>query len=510
MKRLFACFLAIWMTCTLTGCWQDVSDKTEDDTLWPHDQSSEPQEAQEETLLPTVLSLPYLAGQTLDPLTCPDGMQQVVSSLICESLFQLDSTFQPHPVLCESYTQNDAATVYVLTLRDGIVFSDGTPLTAADARASLLRAKSSPRYESRLSNVQSIIARGNILTISLYQPNVNFIALLDIPIVKSGSEKDIPIGTGPYLYAELDGSASLMASQNWWQGNSQPTGRILLAETSDQNAVLYRFTSRDIQLMVADMTGSTPINATGRFDHWAADTTVLQFLGCNMSKAPLDNAAFRSCLSKGINRDHLVSAYLSGHGRSAQFPVSPASPFYPASLEIPYSSAGFSSALKASGYTPKQTLTLLVNSENSFKVAAATYLASAFTTAGIPMEVLALPWEDFLAALATGKYDLYYGEVKLQADWDLSALLATGGSLNYGRRYDPEIDELLLAYRSADDPSAAMRNLCRYLQSSAPIVPICFKKVSVLTQSDVLEGLSPTVAEPFYDLSSCVIHLKES
>lgn len=507
MKRLLACFLAIWMTCTLTGCWQDDSGTIEDDGLWPHDQVDEPQA---ETLLPATFSLPYLAGQTLDPITCPDGMQQVVSSLICEGLFHLDSSFQPQPVLCASYTRNDTARIYDLTLRDDVVFSDGSPLTAADVRASLLRAKTSTRYANRLSNVQSITAKGNTLTITLNQPNSNFISLLDIPIVKSGTEKSTPIGTGPYLYADLDGSSCLVASQNWWQGITQPTNRILLAETSDQSAVLYRFTSRDIQLLMADMTGSTPINATGQFDQWAADTTILQYLGCNAAKAPLDNVPFRNCLSMGINRSHLVNAYLSGHGRAAQFPVSPASPLYPSDLEKPYSAADFSAALENCGYTPNRTLTLLVNSENSFKVSAATYLASTFSAAGIPTEVNALPWEDFLAALAAGRFDLYYGEIKLQADWDLSSLLATGGSLNYCRQADPDLDELLLAYRTAEDSSTAMADLCRHLQSTAPILPICFKSVSVLTQSDVLDGLSPTAAEPFYDLSSCVIHLKES
>ena len=49
-------------------------------------------------ILPELFSLPYAPDLTLDPITCADGMQQVVSSLICESLFRLgpDHTDPPY------------------------------------------------------------------------------------------------------------------------------------------------------------------------------------------------------------------------------------------------------------------------------------------------------------------------------------------------------------------------------------------------------------------------------
>ena len=46
------------------------------------------------------------------------------------------------------------------------------------------------------------------------------------------------------------------------------------------------------------------------------------------------------------------------------------------------------------------------------------------------------------------------------------------------------------------------------MQSQAPILPICFKTVSTLYESDVLEGLTPTAAEPFYRLENISIHLR--
>ena len=91
-----------------------------------------------------------------------------------------------------------------------------------------------------------------------------------------------------------------------------------------------------------------------------------------------------------------------------------------------------------------------------------------------------------------------------------ASLLATGGSLNYGGWSDLQCDQLLEACLASTDRKSALNALCRYLQVQAPILPMCFETVSALYESDVAEGLTPTAAEPFYELSSCIIHLKTS
>lgn len=493
----------------LSGCWQaddpDAGGLTE---LLPEDEA---EAAGEVSLLPEQFSLPYMSGQTLDPVTCPDGMQQVVSSLVCEGLFRQGPDFEPEPWLCASYTADEAYLVYTFTLRPGVTFSDGTPLSGSHVKATLTRARTSTRYQARLADVVSISADENTVTITLSAPNSALPALLDIPIVKTGSEQDtLPIGTGPYFLSQENGSASLVANQTWWQGGGHPVERISLVEAADQETVLYRFSSRDVQLITADLTGTATISVTGNIRYQDTATTSLQYLGCNVSRAPLNSAPFRRALSLGINRPYIVSAFLSGHGNAAQFPLSPVSPLYPHTLETSYSHDAYMAALTASNYTPERTLSLLVNAENSFKVSAAQYLAESFTSSGVPMEVRALPWEEYTAALASGDFDLYYGEVRLTADWDLSALLGTGGALNYTSWSNVPTDHLLSSYAGAADRAAAMETLCAHLQVQAPILPLCFKSTSILLQSEVIEGLTPTVTEPFYNLSGCTIHLREA
>jgi len=505
LQPIFLCALAILL---LTGCWQEEIPTESSPSLIDE---GEPVSEENQVTMPEHFSLPYDPGHTLNPIHCPDGMQQVVASLLYEGLFRLTPEFEAEPWLCTDYSYDADTYTYVFMLRSDILFSDGTPLTGADVKSTLNWAKTSERYASRLSGVESVSADETTVTVVLNAPNTAFPALMDIPIIKAGTEVETaPIGTGPYLFSAETSGAWLIANQTWWNGTSQPTDRIALVEAADQDTKLYRFTSHNVQLITADLTGTSPIRATDSISYEDADTTVLQYLGCNTTLAPMDSAAFRRVLSAGINRSHITNAFLSGHGTAAQFPVSPVSPLYPADLESDYTPDGFASEVAALNYTPERTLTLLVNEENSFKVSIAEHLAESYTAAGIPMETRILPWADYIVALNTGDFDLYYGEVKLSADWNLSTLLASGAPLNYGGWANAQTDYLLTSALSAADRTAAMRTLYTHLQQYAPILPLCFKSTSVLMQTQVVSGLSPTMTHPFYNLNDCRIFLQSS
>ena len=156
---------------------------------------------------------------------------------------------------------------------------------------------------------------------------------------------------------------------------------------------------------------------------------------------------------------------------AAQFPVSPVSALYPAGLETGYSYDAFEDAMTDVGLNTGETtreLTLLVNDDNSFKVSIARYLASSLSVFDLKFTVETLPWEDYLTALAAGNYDLYFAEVRLTADWDLTALIGTGGQLNYSGWSDPAMDEILSACAASQNRAASMRALCARLFSQAP------------------------------------------
>ena len=246
-------------------------------------------------------------------------------------------------------------------------------------------------------------------------------------------------------------------------------------------------------------------------DFTDADTTVLHYLGFDTSRAPFNSAELRRAVSQGIDRAGCVSSFLMGHGTVTQLPVSPASPLYPKSLDTVYSPDSFTSAVTAAGFgsgSEPVSVTLLVNSENAHKQSAAAKIAAALSTSALRVTVEAVPWSDFVSRLKSGRFDLYYGEYKMTADWDLTDLLSASGANNYGRFNDANFAALLTAERSAtgDGHTDASAKLYEAFCRQTPIAPICFARSSILTTSGAIEGLTPSLTDPFYNLQDWTIH----
>lgn len=503
MKRVLSLLSILLLLFSLTACgeWEDPQDDLYE-TLSDYFGTS-----QEKDVLPALTSfaLPYLPGETVDPFTCNDGAQKTLGTLLYEGLFSLDPAFVPQPALAESWSCDENARTYTIVLRQGVLFSDGTELTARDVVYSLKRARNSTRYAARLAHVSSVNGSDYTVTIQLSRSNASFISLLDVPIVKYNTGgQSWPVGTGPYYYAGDTSDPHLAVSVNWWQQKDVPIKRIELVHCKDSDTMSYAFYAREIQLLMCDLTSTTTSNVYGSGTYTDAATTTMQFIGINTARAPLNDPALRAALGLGIDRQGCIDAFLLGHGLAAQFPISPQSPLYPGTLDVPYSPDNFDTAIANAGYADGGAvqLTLLVNKENSFKVDAAKRIAEDLSHHDLQISVKTLPWEQYLAALQSGNFDLYYGECRLTADWDLSSIIGSGGNLNYGSYSDADTDSLLDAcMRSADtDRAAAFTALCSHLQEQAPILPICFKNVSVLLPSDAVETITPTAANPFYDL----------
>ena len=489
----------------LTACGQDIPEPPPEE-IQVDDSAQIYEEPAPSQRLPESFSLPYDPAVTLDPLTCPDGPHQTIGALLYEGLFALDESLQPQKVLCADFSCDETKTVWTFRLRDDAIFSDGSQLTATDAAASLNRARETDRYRARLSKVTAITADENAVTITLASPNASFPALLDIPIVKTTKNNAVPLGTAPYCFADTDDGAMLIASP--YRQADLPVDEIQLSPCSGSTALEYQFSSHRIQMMTADLTAQDAYQPEGSVQIHDADTTVLQFIGFNTANPLFASPELRHALGLGIDRQLLVSAHLAGHGTATQSPVSPAALQYPETLDIVYSETAFLDAMTHAGYNSGNAyqVTLLVNGDNPFKVSAARYIANALSVCDIQISVNALPWAEYCSALETGAFDLYYGEARLTADWDLSALVAAGGVLNYGNYANDGMNFLLAQYAAAEDTADALRMLCRYLQAQAPILPLCFKATSVLTESGIVEGLSPTAANPFHSLSGITVH----
>lgn len=507
MRRLV---LALVLALALAGCAAQA--EPEPDEAWePYEQERPEEPEQPEPEYPAAFSLAYHKDLTLDPITCAEGVQQEVASLLFEPLFRLDGSFEIVPCLCESFEWDESGRVCTLTLRQDAAFQDGSSLAARDVAATLQRAAASERYGYRLRNMASVSAnRSGQVVITLAQPDRGFLALLDIPIVKSGTEdRPVPTGTGPYLLVTGGEGTYLLANEEWWQGKRLPVEEIPLVHAKNRDTAMYLFSSRQVELLTVDPTDDLTA-VTGQYITTYQPTTVLQFLGFNTRRGVFADAAARSAFSRGVPRETMAEVQLAGLAQAAQFPMSPLWSLYPGELEVPYDRDGTAAALAAlDAGGEERELVLLVSEEDSFRLTCARFIAESLSVGGWTVNIQALPWEEYLLALEAGEFDLYFGEVRLTANWDLRDLIGSGGALNYGGYADEYTDLLLEGFAAGLDRRANTRELCLRLLEQAPIAPLCFKSYTVLTHPDVVEGQSAAPGYSFYRLEDWTIRLAE-
>ena len=115
--------------------------------------------AQETPVQGGVLKVAFSADPAgFDPALGPSGMSHVVIEQVYSTLMSLDPDAMPYPDLAESFEMSEDGLDYTFTLRDGVKFHNGDPLTAEDVKFTFdrLRAEDSGySYESQVETIQA-------------------------------------------------------------------------------------------------------------------------------------------------------------------------------------------------------------------------------------------------------------------------------------------------------------------------------------------------------------------
>ena len=455
-------------------------------------------------------ALAWYPGVSLHPITGDNRTNLTLGGLLYEGLYALDGQFQPEPCLCTGGTASEDGLSWTFPLRSGVTFSDGSPLTAAEAAASLELARTSPLYAARLADITGVEAGEGSVTLTLSRPNGALPALLDIPIVKETG--GVPLGTGSYVLTGGGESWSLTANPHRQQEGTLPLDSIPLRAIQEADDLIRAFDTRDVTLVSTDLTGTNALGFSGSFDTVDYATSVMLYVGFNTASGPCASAAVRQALLRSFDRGAAATVSLSRHAQPAALPAAPASALYDETLAggLDYDTQAAAELLEQAGYSRTDgvwqrrgvplTLTLAAPSNNPHRLAAAELLAASLSDAGIGAELEALAWDDYLRALEAGDFDLYLGEVRLTGDFDLTALITPGGALNYGRYSSAQAVSLHDAFRAASGSARvqAAARLYEHLAQEPPFAVICFKNWSVLVQWNQASGLTPTQQNLFY------------
>ena len=498
MRRLLSLLLSAALALSLAACGpSDGASGSQSGSA-----SSVPDASQVPVDIP--FSLAVYPAYSLHPVLAENRANLTLVPLLYEPLFQLDGSFQAVPVLCQSYTAGPDNLSWTFTLRSGVTFSDGTPLTAEAVAAALNTARQEgSRYAQRLRDITSVTAGDGSVTVTLSRPNGDLPALLDIPIANGSGDR--PAGTGPYILSGEGEELLLTARSDWWQCKALPAREIPLTAVERSDDLISSFASGDTGLVDVDLMGTNALGYSGNYETWDYATTDFLYLGFNVQRGICQRPEVRRALALAVDRDSIVQVDYARHAAAASLPVHPASSLYDEELAqaLSYDPEQLASQIKELRLSGR-SLTMVVNSENTAKTAAAQRIADQLEAAGLKVTLSKLAFADYTAALAAGNFDLYLGEVVLTADFDLSPLLSSTGTLNYGGWQDGEADLLLADLRGASGPQrkTAAQALFAYLEQQVLIVPICFKNGSVLTQWGRLSGLAPVRGNVFAQLEN--------
>ena len=156
---------------------------------------------------------------------------------------------------------------------------------------------------------------------------------------------------------------------------------------------------------------------------------------------------------------------------------------------------------------PPRQLTFLVATGNTNRMEVAVYIAASIAELGFQVIIDDRPYDEFLQALQVGDFDLYYGQVRLQADFDLSELLF--GSLAFGGTstlVDSRLHDDFMASGQSDRGERAAR-LSHAILTEAPFTVIGFRHLTVATQRGVVIGMQPTQDNLYNNVWEWIIHL---
>lgn len=468
-----------------------------------------------------VFTLNYKAQAGLNPYSCTDKDNLLLCQLIFEPLFQVKSDFSYEPVLVESYSGDGIN--FEFKIRSDITFHDGSPISVWDAMYSVITARDSKRYQGRFKSIRDVWVEGGNLRISLSQANTDFPLLLDIPVIRDGAAyTDYPAGTGPYLLGEYEGTIFLEAFKGHRDYDRLPINRIYLKEHSVEELVTA-YEEAFIDLVTADPFEAGEPDFGGNSELRKLDTTVLHYLGVNgKSEFLSSDPKRRRLIASMLNRSELAGKYIGGI--EALLPVNPASAYYfkdiasgsvykdiPAalidSLTEDYDGDGKLEYVD-SGEVKDFSLSLVVCNEDPAKLLTARAIAKQLESYGIDVRLRELTRNKFFDALYLGDYDLYYAEIRLKADFDLSELLSYGGTASYGLT-DGEIGGKIRAFLAAsgEDKITAAHSLYSYLAATCPLIPIAFEQLNLYTHRGAVTGLSPLASNVFYKITEWKITL---
>lgn len=279
---------------------------------------------------------------------------------IYDALIRLNADGSLSPSLAESWETVDDGGAFVLKLRPGVTFHDGTPFNADAVKFNLERTANpdtgSPQ-KGDLNGMASVEVVDDLtVRINMEAVNMGFLAALTTAagmmssptVIGSMSVEDyglMPVGTGPYKFKEwvIGSHVDLVRNDSYWRqgADGQPlpySDGLRIRYVTNPAVKLIEVKAGSIHVAENIPAAEFPaIEADPNLQMLTAPQGILQIMAFNTTRAPMDDARVRRAISLAVDRGFMLDLISEGYGRVANGPAPPSgwdyNPDKPAPIE---------------------------------------------------------------------------------------------------------------------------------------------------------------------------------
>ncbi|GIJ78702.1 ABC transporter substrate-binding protein [Micromonospora phaseoli] len=422
---------------------------------------------------------------------------------VYDTLVEPDANLEMKPSLATEWTTSDDQLTWTFTLREGVKFSDGSPLTAEDVVFSynrIIDEKLNTAY--KFGTVESVTApdpRTVVVTLDAPTPNLlanlggfKGVAIVQKANVESGEVTTKPVGSGPFAigsYTSGD-SIKLVRNDNYW-GERPKLDGVTFTFVSDPTVALQNLRGGEVQWtdnlppqqVPALRDGDDPtVQSVPSTDYW--------YLALNQAREPYDDVNVRRAIAFALDREAITKAAKFGLATVNQAAIPQNSAFH-------YEYAPYSHDVNQARQLLDQagvsglTMDLMVTNEYPETVTAAQVIASQLEGVGITVKIRTLDFAQWLDEQGAGNFDSFMlGWLgNIDPDEFYYAQHHSGGTFNFHKYNNPNVDRLLDQARTEVDQAARKQ---QYDQVAKQIVDDA--SYIYLYNPDVAQGWSTRVS----------------
>ncbi|MGS1096825.1 ABC transporter substrate-binding protein (plasmid) [Aquamicrobium terrae] len=416
---------------------------------------------------------------TLDPRLARDSTAMRIGDLLFSGLVHLTPSLEAVPDLAESWETPDPTT-FIFHLREGLTFSDGSPLTADDV-VYTYQALTDPQFGAPqqalytpIKAVEAVDPRTVKFTLSApYAPLLSYLDMGIVPKALAGNGADFalkPVGAGPMkLVRWTRGSEMVLAANEHYWGKAPTVTEMTVKIIGDNSARAQAFEAGNLDVIQSPLSPQDVkrLSADDRFGHAIMAGLGITYLNFGVKDPLLSDPAMRRAFAMLVDQETLVRDIYQGVDEVTHSVLLPSSWAYDASISQPkFDPAAAVAAFNQLSWTDSNgdgildkggkplTVTIATHTEDPNRVQAVEYLQAIFEMAGIKAETRISDWASFSTNyVQKGEHQIallgWLGIV--DPDRLLYSQLTTGGGNNWAGYSNPKVDEQLNRGRTETD-----------------------------------------------------------